>query len=266
VSESAFTLEGNRFHPQPASRARWYDEALHGGPVAALFARQVERVESSQPMMVTRLTVDLMRPVPTKPITVATRVLREGRRIQVIDATMESDGVDVARASALRMRLGDIEGLPEHPRRPAHAGPEGLEKAVWRGDDDGIWFHSHAVDMRFVEGGFYEAGPATAWMRMTLPLVEGEDPSPLQQVAALSDFGNGLSRVLASGWWFINADLTVYLERYPESDWMLLRSRTDIDHAGTGLAQSELFDRRGSIGHALQSLFVDRADRSQRGP
>jgi len=173
---------------------------------------------------------------------------------------MQSEGVEVARASALRMRSGDVAGLPDHHRREVHAGPEGLEKAVWRGDDDGIWFHSHAVEMRFAEGSFYEPGPAMAWMRMTLPLVAGEDASPLQRAVALSDFGNGLSRVLATGWWFINADLTVYLERYPRSDWVLLKARTDIDPIGVGLAQSELFDREGSIGHALQSLFVDRAE------
>jgi hypothetical protein len=113
--------------------------------------------------------------------------------------------------------------------------------------------------MRFVEGDFYEAGPATAWMKLVLPLVAGEQATPLQQVAALADFGNGLSRVLAGGWWFINADLTVYLERYPEGEWLALRSRTDIDPNGVGLAQSEVFDADGSIGHALQSLFVDRA-------
>jgi len=260
VSEAVFTEAAGRFQPQPVSRARWYDEVLHGGPVGALFAREVERVPSAQPMTVTRLTVDLMRPVPTKPISVATRVVREGRRIQVIEAMMESDEVEVARASALRMRVGDVTGLPEHPRRGSQDGPDGLETAVWRGDDDGIWFHSHAVEMRFVEGHFYESGPASAWIRMVLPLVEGDETTPLQRAVAVSDFGNGLSRVLAGGWWFINADLTVYLERYPRTDWMLLRSRTDIDPTGVGLAQSELFDREGSIGHALQSLFVDRAE------
>ena len=261
MSEAVFTRDGDRFLPQPVSRARWYDDVLHGGPVAALFAREVEQVESPRPMLVTRLTVDLMRPVPTKPIAVATRVVREGRRIQVVEATMECDGVEVARASALRMRVGDVAGLPDHPRRSSHPGPDGLEPATWRGeDDDGTWFHSDAVEMRFVEGDFYEAGPAAAWMRMVRPLVEGEEASPLQAAAALSDFGNGLSRVLATGWWFINADLTIYLERYPRSEWMLLRSRTDIDPAGVGLAQSALFDAEGSIGHALQSLFVDRAE------
>jgi len=114
--------------------------------------------------------------------------------------------------------------------------------------------------MRYIEGDFHDPGPATAWMRMTLPIVAGEEATPLQRVAALADFGNGLSRVLASGWWFINADLTVYLERPPAGEWVALRARTDMDDQGIGLAQSELFDQDGSIGHALQSLFVDRAD------
>lgn len=258
MSEAVFAVDGGRFAPQPVSRARWYDEVLHGGPVAALFAREVELVESAVPMMVTRLAVDLMRPVPTKPLSVSTRVVRAGRRIQVVEGVMVCEGVEVARASALRMRVGDVD-VPDHPRRALLPGPEGLAPATWRGDDDGIWFHSHAVEMRFVEGSFYEAGPATAWLRMVLPLVEGEPTSPLQQAAALADFGNGVSRVLAGGWWFINADLTVYLERYPRTDWIALRSRTDIDDNGVGLAQSEMFDQKGTIGHALQSLFVEKA-------
>jgi len=259
VSEAVFAWDRGRFVPQPVSRAQWYDEVLHGGPVAALFARQVEQVESAVPMMATRLTVDLMRPVPTKPLSVDTRVIRQGRRIQVVEAVMEAEGVEVARASALRMRVGEVD-VPDHPRRTVPDGPEGFERARWRGEDDGIWFHSHAVEMRFVEGDFYEAGPATAWMRLVLPLVEGEEATPLQRVAAMADFGNGLSRVLADGWWFINADLTIYLERYPEGEWLALRSRTDLDDNGVGLAQSEVFDGEGAIGHALQSLFVDRAE------
>ena len=265
MSEAVFEREGDRFQPQPVARARWYDEVLHGGPVAALFARQVEQVESAQPMMVTRLTVDLMRPVPTKPLEVATRVVREGRRIQVVDALMVSEGVEVARASALRMRVGEVD-VPEHPRRPPPSGPDGFERASWRGDAAGDWFHTSAVEMRVTEGHFYEPGPATAWLRMLVPIVEGEAASPLQRVSALADFGNGLSRVLASGWWFINADLTVYLERTAQSEWIARRARTDIDDDGIGVAQSEVFDQAGSIGHALQSLFVDRTNEGPSEP
>jgi hypothetical protein len=49
----------------------------------------------------------------------------------------------------------------------------------------------------------------------------------------------------------------VYLHRYPSDGWVCLRSRTDIDGDGIGLAQSELYDRVGTIGHAVQGLVVE---------
>lgn len=256
MSGAVFTADGDAFHPQPVSRARWYDEVLHGGPVAALFARQFERLPAGIDMQVARLTVDLMRPVPTKPLTVAVRVTREGRRIQTAEATMTAEGVEVARATVLRIRAADVD-VPEHPRRAPLAEPEDVPAYTMPDHHEGDWFHTAGVEMRFSDGGFLEPGPVTVWMRLAVPLVEGEEPTPLQRVAAVADFPNGVSRVLPSGWLFINPDLTVHLERYPEGEWVALRARTDID-GGVGLAQAELFDRGGTIGHALQSLFVDR--------
>lgn len=256
MSGAIFELDGDRFVPAPQSRARWYADALHGGPVAALFARGFEQEESAVPMMVTRLTIDLMRPVSTVPLTVTTRVVRTGRRIQVLEASMEAGGVAVAQASALRMRIIELE-VPDHPRRDPMPGPDLFDPYSMRGGD-GEWFHTHGVEVRYVEGDFYEPGPSVVWMRLAMPLVAGEEPTPLQRVAAVADFGNGLSRVLPRGWLFINPDLSVHLSRYPVGEWVGLRSRTDADDAGIGLAQSELFDEGGAIGHALQGLLVDR--------
>jgi len=256
LSRAIFEPDGERFVPAPESRARWYADALHGGPVAALFARGFERAEAPAPMMVTRLTIDLMRPVPTVPLAITTRVVRSGKRIQVLEASMDAAGVEVARASALRMRIIDLP-VPPHPRRETLPDPQDVEPYPMRGAE-GEWFHTRAVEARFVEGDFYEPGPATVWMRLAMPLVAGEEVTPLQRVAAVADFGNGLSRVLSSGWLFINPDLSVHLHRHPGGEWVGLRSRTDIDGEGVGLAQSELFDEAGAIGHALQGLLVDK--------
>jgi hypothetical protein len=185
------------------------------------------------------------------------RVVREGRRIQVAEGSMEAAGIEVARASVLRIRSADLE-VPDHPVRSRPGDPEGVSRYDMPDAADGVWFHTHGVEMRFAEGGFLEPGPATVWMRLAVPLVAGEEATPIQQVAAVSDFPNGISRVLPSGWLFINADLTVHLHRYPVDDWVALRARTDIE-GGVGLAQAELFDREGAIGHALQSLFVARS-------
>jgi hypothetical protein len=261
VTGPVFVPDGDLLIPQPVARAGWYADALHGGPVAAAFARAFERVPAPVEMTVTRLTVDLLRPVPTAPLAVTTEVVREGRRIQLLDAVMEADGTVVARASAMRHRTAEIP-VPDHPRRDPVPGPDGVAvRPLGRlGDQEGEWFHVAAVEARFVEGDWLEPGPTIVWMRLTIPLVAGEDATPLQRVAAVSDFGNGLSRVLPSGWLYINSDLTVHLRRMPATEWICMRSRTDLGDDGVGLAQSELLDQHGDLGHALQSLVVDRLE------
>ncbi len=257
MSGAVFDADGARYLPAPESRARWYAETLHGGPVAALVARAFEAEPAPVPMMVTRMTVDLMRPVTTAPIEVTTRPVRTGRRIQVLEASLDQGGTEVVRATGLRIRTTDL-AVPDHPERAVPGGPDGLSTYRMLDEDDGDWFHTRAVEMRFVDGDFYEPGPATVWARLTMPIVAGEEATPLQRVAAMADFGNGLSRVLPFGWLFINPDLTIHLDRLPESEWICLRSRTDLADHGVGLAQSELFDTNGAIGHALQGLLIDR--------
>ncbi|NQV06914.1 thioesterase family protein [bacterium] len=257
MSESIFELSRGVYHPALESRALWYADALHGGPVAALFAREAEAFAAPVPMRLARLTVDLMRPVPRQPLEVSAHVVREGKRVQVIDAVMTVDGSEVARASALRIRHDEVE-IIEHSRRIAPPPPYDLPAA--RPEPIGeLWFHTAGVEMRFVQGGFRDLGVAEVWMRLALPLVGGEKPSPAQRVAAVADFGNGISGVLPwHEYVFINPDLTVYLHRQPIGEWVCLRARTDAETEGIGLAQSQLFDTAGAIGHSLQSLFVDK--------
>ena len=57
---------------------------------------------------------------------------------------------------------------------------------------------------------------------------------------------------------FINTDLTVYLHRQPEGEWICLDASTDVDRHGVGVAHSRLYDERGPIGRSLQGLFIDR--------
>jgi hypothetical protein len=234
----------------------WYEDALHGGPIAALFAREAERVAAAVPMRVARLTVDLLRPVPTRALDLETKVTREGRRIQVIESVLSRDGTPLARGSALRIRSAEIR-VPEQARRDPPPPPEGLSRyqAYPPGE---AWYHVAAVEFRFVEGDFAAPGPATVWFRLTMPVVAGEEPSPVQRVAAFSDFGNGISMVLnPADHLFINPDVTVYINRDPVDEWVCLRARTDIEANGVGVAQSEIYDREGAVGHALQSLFVE---------
>lgn len=116
--------------------------------------------------------------------------------------------------------------------------------------------------MRFVRGTFAEPGPATAWIRLKVPLVARETTSGLSRVAAAADFGNGISWVLSrrDGYRFINPDLTLYLHRHPLGEWIALKATTSPDPLGVGLAESRLYDERGPIGRSIQSLLVERDD------
>ena len=119
-----------------------------------------------------------------------------------------------------------------------------------------VGYHS-AMEYRFVRGAFTEPGPATVWMRMRHPLVEGEEPSPLQRLLTAADTGNGASATLdLARYLFINVDLSVHLHRLPEGEWVCLDAITTPEPNGLGLADSALHDRRGPIGRALQTLLV----------
>ena len=117
-------------------------------------------------------------------------------------------------------------------------------------------FAPDAIEIRFVEGVFGR-GPSTAWFRLRIPLVAGETPSPLERLAAAGDFGNGISAELSwDEFAFINPDLTLYVERPPEGEWIGLQARTTIAKGGVGLADSVIYDLRGRVGRAVQALLV----------
>jgi hypothetical protein len=94
-------------------------------------------------------------------------------------------------------------------------------------------------------------------MRMPHPLLPDEEPSQLQRVLVAADSGNGVSATLDwSRYVFINVDLTVHLHRLPAGEWVCLDAITIPEPTGIGLADTALFDERGPIGRALQTLLV----------
>ena len=69
--------------------------------------------------------------------------------------------------------------------------------------------------------------------------------------------GNGISAVLDfEKSIFLNCDLTINLFRRPEGEWICLDAQSFIGANGCGLAESALYDERGRIGRATQSLAV----------
>jgi hypothetical protein len=254
--ESIFEPAGDKFVPTEAALGPWTDQALHGGPPTMLMAREIERVPAEQPMFVTRLTVELMRPVGRVPLEVRSRMVRPGRRVQLVEASLWNGELEVARATALRMRRQELE-VPVDVDPPPRDPPEAV--SAWSGGyRSGPAYHLLGVEARspIQPGG--KRGPGWTWFRLKLPVVPGEEPSGLQRICAAADFPNGISHLVEPGAiTYVNPDLTIYVLRLPVDEWVLVDARTWLEPQGTGLAEGALYDRQGRIGRSVQSLLVE---------
>jgi len=263
MSDALFEISGELFVPSELTRGPWDPRAQHGGPPAALLARAVARYEDGERMFTARVTIELLRPVPLSPLALRVRWERPGKRVQLVGASLEADGVEVARATGLRMRRGEVllpsSALPELAAPPHHAQSENrADTGLQPGQH--VAFATHGVEHRVVGGAFNASGPGIDWIRLNYPLVAGEPTSPLCRAVAAADFGNGISAVLsrADGFTFVNPDLSVYLHREPVGEWICIDARSQVSSMGIGLAESALWDERGPIGRSLQALLVDK--------
>lgn len=256
MSASVYDERDGRLFATELARGPWDPGAQHGGAPAAIMVRAFEGAAGETELTPARITFELVRPVPLGELTVQTRVIRAGKRIQLMDGTMRTpDGTEVIHARGLWVAPADVDaGEPS----PAPPGPEtGTAQAFTLAE--GVSFPGDAMEIRFIRGSFFEIGPATAWFRLRYPLLAGEEPSPMQRLAAAADFPNGISSVLPwEDYVFINPDLTIYIERAPVGEWICVEARTTSRSTGAGLAEAVLYDANGRVGRSLQSLLVAR--------
>jgi acyl-coenzyme A thioesterase PaaI-like protein len=255
--DAVFIHDGATFEATELARGPWSPDSLHGGAPAALLMRAFEGLDGSG-LAIARVTYEFVRPVPLGHLHVDAEVVRPGRRVQLMEGAIRTPGgTEVVRARALRVMAAHSDA-PRTAQQPPPPGPEGGTENDYV-SAHGATFARDALEIRFVEGAFYEVGPATAWFRLRKPIVAGERPSALQRLAAAGDFGNGIAATLPwNEYMFINPDLTLYIDRPPAGDWIGLESRMIVATEGIGNAESVLYDRTGRIGRAVQSLLVVR--------
>ena len=257
--------------PTEQARGPWDPLALHGGAPAALITSAFERMEPGSELRVARLGFEFLRPIPLAPLTLSTRIVRPGRRVQELAAELiTADGDDgpsrqlVCRASALRVQALPAEvpaaaaqDAASAPDTRALAPPETAKPARFTLDGSGdSSFAATAMEMRWLDDPL-ALGPARVWMRLRHPLLPGEPLTSLTRLAATADFGNGIGAALPfERFLFINADLTIHLQRQPQGEWIGLDARTLLQSGGTGLAESVLHDAHGPVGRAFQTLVV----------
>ena len=256
MAESAFylPLSDDRYQPTEHTSGPWTRDAQHFGPPSALLVRALERLPSSRDAQLARVTVDILGPAPLTELSVRAAVERPGRSVELLGAELAAAGRTVARASAWRIATTDTREIATPAvapwPKPGECEPAGFPPN---------WFGGYitAMEWRAVSGSVVEPGPAAVWVRQRVPLVDGEEPSPLQRLFTVADSGNGISNSLdPARWWFINSELTVHLRRQPAGEWVGLEAATAIGPDGIGTAASTLRDLDGPVAVGGQALMV----------
>lgn len=257
--DSFFVPDGRRYVATAHTRGPWSADHQHAGPPSALLARAIERLVTPEGMALMRMSVELLAPLPIAPLEIATSVLRAGRKVQRVDATLASDGRLVCRATGLAIRVAEV-GLPPLPGASLDLPPPDHCAAFAFPFHPGKPGYHTAMEAR-VARGEWGRGAVAMWLRPRVPLVPGETLSPFQRVMVAADSGNGIAIVLdPRRYTFINADLSVFLHRLPAGEWVCLDAATTPAPTGSGLSVSRLLDAGGPIGLGLQSLVIEKRE------
>ena len=251
-------LGATTFRATALTGGAWSTVEQHIAPALGLLTHVVEtdrdqrRDDVLAPL---RLSFDIFGTVPIGEVETDVRVVRAGRTIELVEATLQYAGRTVVSLRAWLMSAGDTTALAgtDLPMLPA---PQTL--APW--DPTTVW-----------PGGFIETievrreldapGRGRLWARTPVPLLGDDEPiSPTARLVGLVDIANGMTvradpRAVA----FPNLDLTAHLLRAPVTEhhgWIGLDSTVSFGPAGHGITSAVLHDADGPVGTLAQTLTV----------
>lgn len=241
----------------------------HGGPVAALLTRAMDRLRPRPDSRISRVSVDLLGPVPLGEVRVSAHVLRPGRRIELTRSVLEArEGHggwrEYAHGAAWRLATrptDDVIHRADTPQALPSPAAANLHDHVlpdsWR-----IGGFVGSVEWRVGRLGTREGVSTIAWVNLTRDLVEGEPTSDLERLIALADTANGIgARLDPSRFAFLNTEMTVHLHRAPGGQWYGLEAETSVGLDGIGMSAGVIHSEDGPIGRVTQNVLVERLAR-----
>jgi len=253
-----FRADGDVLVPQDIARSLWRDDQMHGVATSGALARGLEGAVAAlgrQDLRPVRYTVDLFRAPSMSPCTVRSSVVREGRRICLVDATLEQDGVAVARAGAIFLAPSEnppgavwsADDAPTPPPLEVAAVSEEVRVPIFWSEETG-WSQNF---------GEHQNGSRKQTWQTGLPVVLGEKPSPFQAVAGIADATSMVMNWGSAGVEYINTDITLALSRLPVSTEIGLAARERCAHDGIAVGTAVVFDREGPIGTSTVSSLAN---------
>jgi len=251
MTNSYFRVDGPNLVPAPEARGPWAEDMMHGRLLGGLAARSIEQQYHDEGWRVSRLTVDLFRPAAMEAVQIATTPVRQGRRVQVIDALLMCGGHTVGRATAVLLTTGEEPpGSIWRPEPSPWPDPASLPEPSPNEPSQDGW------KIRWVQGGFGTGERSRVWTNDTVELVHGEAMSPLVRAAVSGDLACPIANSSDQGLHYINADYTLLLARYPVGDWIGVEVAQQLHSDGVSIASATLVDAQGPFATSSGSSLV----------
>lgn len=242
------------FRPTSHVSGAWNAADQHIAPALGLLAHAVERdrdARRSDGLVIGRLSYDLLGTVPVEEVEVAVRVLRPGRTVELVEASLAHNGRAGVLLRAWLMQARDtahLQATSLPPIAPPQDMPPWNPSTVWPGG------FIASAEVRRTQA---EPGRAAFWVRTPVPLIQDEDVSSLATAAGLFDIANGMTvRIDPSVVAFPNIDLTAHLFARPRGDWIGFDTVVSFGSGGLGLTSSTIHDSGGPIGTVSQMLTL----------
>ncbi len=255
---SFFTADGDALVPTDFALSLWGDDQIHGVALSGAMSRSLEKALAElgrDDLRPARYSLDLFRPARQQPCRTSTRVVREGRRLCLVDTVLEQDGEPVARASGLFLKPSEqAPGAVWEPDTDLQPPP--LEIAPVSEEPRVPLFSSERIGWTTSFGDHQNAERKMTW-QTGVPVVPDEEPSPFVSAASIADATSMVSNWGSSGVQHINADITLMLARLPVSREVGLAAVDRVSSDGIAVGVATVFDRKGRLGTATVSALAN---------
>ncbi|WP_336645933.1 thioesterase family protein [Microbacterium sp. USHLN186] len=255
MSSYFLRLSETAFAPTEHVGGAWNPDEQHVAPVLGLLAHLVEAEHRARradaPLLLARANYDILGVIPMDAFEVAVRLVRPGRTIELVEATLTHAGRAALVLRAWMLQRGDTAAIAGSPL-PSMPALEVLD--AWTAGE--VW-PGGAIRSIDARRAHLETGRAQCWIRPRHPLLPDESVSGRARMLGMVDFANGIAtRVAPEAALYPNVDLTASVFREPEGEWFGLDTSVSFGADGTGLTESVLSDCTGPLGTVSQTLTV----------
>lgn len=219
----------------------------NGGYLLALAAQAVRQRAAQHPDPLS-ISVHYLRPgLAGQPCRIRTRMLRSGRTLSTLGATLEQDGSARLELLAAMGNLGEPAGaaeltlpMPEIPPPEACRARSGVDQGVELPILQRLDVRLHPDEAQPGEAG---RASISGWIRF----VDGREPDTIACLLMADAFPPAVFGLLGLVGWVPTIELTVHVRRRPAPGWVLGRFRCRDSSGGRLIEDGALWDSTGQL-------------------